>query len=117
MVDIISTTKDNPDDATNAPNTASVIEQEDNKVVVEHKYIIRAKDDTIDNDEVRDEVVDKIQTQFRLEMFFEPLVEKEWLNSRLTPVFIPFFSDISSKATILFIIFISFLFVSWSEIF
>ena len=59
MVDIISTTKDNLDDATNAPDTASDIEEEDNKVVVEHKYIIRAKDDTIDNNEVRDEVVDK----------------------------------------------------------
>ena len=59
MVDIISTTKDNLDDATNAPDTASDVEEEDNKVVVEHKYIIRAKDDTIDNNEVRDEVVDK----------------------------------------------------------
>ena len=57
-------------------------------------------------------VVDKIQTQFRLEMFFEPLVEKEWLNSVLTPVFIPFFNDISYKRTILFISFVLFLFVS-----
>ena len=65
MVDIISTTKDNPDDATNAPNTASDIEEEDNKVVVEHKYIIRAKDDTIDNNEVRDEVVDKKSGSFK----------------------------------------------------
>ena len=56
MVDIIPTTKDNLDDATNAPDTASDVEEEDHKVVVEHKYIIRSKDDTIDNDEVRDEV-------------------------------------------------------------
>ena len=55
MVDIIPTTKDNLDDVTNAPDTASDVEEEDHKVVVEHKFIIRSKDDTIDNDEVRDE--------------------------------------------------------------
>ena len=42
-------------DATNAPNTASDIEEEDTEVVVEQKYIIRVKDDTIDNNEVRDD--------------------------------------------------------------
>ena len=51
MVDIISTTKDNLDDATNAPDTASDIEEEDNEVVVEQKYIIRVK---TDNNEVRE---------------------------------------------------------------
>ena len=50
MVEIISTTKD-LEDATNAPNTASDIEEEDTEV--EHKYII--KDDTIDNNELRDD--------------------------------------------------------------
>ena len=64
MVDIIPTTKDNLDDATNAPDTASDVEEEDNKVVVEHKYIIRSKDDTIDNDEVRNEV-DKKSGSFK----------------------------------------------------
>ena len=55
MAEIISTTKDILDDATNAPNTASDIEEEDTEVVVEQKYIIRVKDDTIDNNEVRDD--------------------------------------------------------------
>ena len=53
MAEIISTTKDLLDDATNVPNTASDIEEEDTEVVVEQKYII--KDDTIDNNEVRDD--------------------------------------------------------------
>ena len=52
MVEIISTTKD-LEDATNAPNTASDIEEEDTEV--EHKYIIWVKDDTIDNNELRDD--------------------------------------------------------------
>ena len=55
MAEIISTTKDILDDATNAPNTASDIEEEDTEVVVEQKYIIRVKDDTIDNNEVCDD--------------------------------------------------------------
>ena len=55
MAEIISTTKDILDDATNAPNTASDIEEEDTEVVVEQKYIIWVKDDTIDNNEVRDD--------------------------------------------------------------
>ena len=53
MAEIISTTKDILDDATNAPNTASDIEEEDTEV--EQKYIIWVKDDTIDNNEVRDD--------------------------------------------------------------
>ena len=52
MAEIISTTKDILDDATNAPNTASDIEEEDTEVVVEQKYIIRVKSD---NNEVRDD--------------------------------------------------------------
>ena len=52
MAEIISTTKDNLDDATNAPNTASDIEEEDTEVVVEQKYIIRVKSD---NNEVHDD--------------------------------------------------------------
>ena len=50
MAEIISTTKDLLDDATNVPNTASDIEEEeDTEVEVEHKYIIEVKDDTIDD--------------------------------------------------------------------
>ena len=61
MVDIISTTKDNPDDANTAPNTASDVEEEDTEV--EHEYII--KDATIDNIELGDEVVDKKTGSFK----------------------------------------------------
>ena len=51
----MSTTKDKDDDTTNVPNSASEIEEEeDTKVVVEHKYIIKVKDDTIDNNMVND---------------------------------------------------------------
>ena len=51
----MSTTKDEDDNAINVPNTASEIEEEeDAKVVVEHKYIIKVKDDTIDNNVVDD---------------------------------------------------------------
>ena len=47
MVDIISTTKDNPDNANTAPNTASDIEEEDTEV--EHEYIIKDAQLTITN--------------------------------------------------------------------
>ena len=56
MAEIISTTKDLLDDATNVPNTASDIEEEeDTEVEVEHKYIIKVNDDTIDNNVVGDD--------------------------------------------------------------
>ena len=55
MAEIISTTKDLLDDATNVPNTASDIEEEDTEVEVEQKYIIKVKDDTIDNNVVCDD--------------------------------------------------------------
>ena len=56
MAEIISTTKDLLDDATNVPNTASDIEEEeDTEVEVEHKYIIKVNDDTIDNNVVQDD--------------------------------------------------------------
>ena len=72
LVEIIPTTRDKLDDATNAPNTASVLEEEDHKGIVEHKYIIRNEDVTIDNDEVRDEVDKKSDSNtVRLEMFSE----------------------------------------------
>ena len=56
--EIISTTKDKLDDATNAPGTTSDIEENFHKVILVHKYIIRSVDDTIDNNEVRG-VVDR----------------------------------------------------------
>ena len=56
MAKIISTTKDLLEDATNVPNTASDIEEEeDTEVEVEHKYIIKVKDDTIDNNVADDD--------------------------------------------------------------
>ena len=52
----MSTTKDEDDNATNVPNTASDIEEEeDTKVEVEHKYIIQVNDDTSDNNVVDDD--------------------------------------------------------------
>ena len=51
----MSTTKDKDDNATNVPNTASDIEEEeDTKVKVEHKYIIQVNVDMIDNNVVND---------------------------------------------------------------
>ena len=51
----MSTTKDKDDITTNVPIIASEIaEEEDTKVRVEHKYIIKVKDDTIDNSSFKD---------------------------------------------------------------
>ena len=52
----MSTTKDKVDDATNVPNTAPDMEENaDTEVDVEHKYIIKVNDDTIDNNKVQDD--------------------------------------------------------------
>ena len=52
----MSTTKskDILDDTTSVPTTAPDKENEDRDVELEHKYIIQVEDDTIDNNEVRD---------------------------------------------------------------
>jgi len=69
--EIIPTTKDKLDDATNAPGTTSDIEENFHKVILVHKYIISAVDDTIDNNEVRGEVAEGDSNTVRLEMFSE----------------------------------------------
>ena len=52
----MSTTKDKIDNATNVPNTAPDMEENaDTEVDVEHKYIIKVNDDTIDNNKVQDD--------------------------------------------------------------
>ena len=51
----MSTTKDKVDDANNVPTTAPDIEEKKERdVELEYKYIIQVKDDTLDNNEVRD---------------------------------------------------------------
>ena len=48
LKEIMSTTKDKDDILLNVPNTASEIEEEEDAIViVEHKYIIEVKDDSI----------------------------------------------------------------------
>ena len=103
----MATTKDKNYNATNVPNTASEIEEEeDTKVIVEHKYIMEVKDDTINDNVVNDDGGFKDSNTVQARDVDQTLNGEGMVVLFAGTLFIAYSDDISSKKTILFVNFI-----------